>query len=222
MNIRLLVLISLFASATRAFGADCSELPPTSVEVKLLDSPIQTNFRFSYKALKGMSDKYAQVNTEVLGLTTGKAVARVSTQSSVIPDRSGRWECASHQIKIAFGFDPLIVYVGREFPKDSCGFNEIYAHEQRHAKIYQDHARALATEINDTLQQRFEQTEPMRGPAGTIRAKVQQELQERWMPYIQRMLAKAEADQRDVDTREEYERVMASCNGEIRKIVQGK
>lgn len=210
-------LLSLTSTAAHALS--CSDLPPTTVEVTLLETELQTDFRRSYRALKGMTNRYADSNLSVLGLTTGHAVARTHVSAKSLRDRSGQWECSTVQISIQLGYEPLTVLVGREFPQGSCGFREIYAHEMRHADTYRNHARAIVPEIRETLRERFASGDPMRGPAGDTMARLRSELEERWVPYIRRMLERVEPSQRAIDTREEYERVSASCQGEIRRVL---
>lgn len=214
-------LLCLLLPASSAIAADpCSGLPATRVEVKLLESPIQFSERYSFKSLKGMSNRYADAGVDVLGLTIGKAQVRASSRSTLRRDPSGQWECSTHQINIEFGYQPISLHVGREFPQGSCAFQEIHAHEMRHAKIYQDTARQLIDEVSKTLHARFDDMPPMRGPAGSTAVKIQNELNERWIPYIKRLLEKAESLQREVDSPEEYARIAGSCNGDIRQIVR--
>ncbi|MCK6391297.1 MAG: hypothetical protein L6Q40_09815 [Azonexus sp.] len=213
-----LLAVWLLLIGQAALAADtCSGLPPTRVSVSLLESPLVFNGDTSFKALKGMSNRYADQGIDVLGLTIGKAQIRASSRSSLRRDPSGQWECATHQITIAYGFQPITLYVGREFPPDSCGFREIHAHEMRHAQIYQEGARRLLDEITASLQARFDNAPPVRVPAGSTSVAVQQELNTRWIPYIQRLLGALESQQRDVDSPEEYARVKASCQGEIQQ-----
>lgn len=207
--------------AASAMAADpCTELPATRVEVKLLESPIQFSDRYSFKSLKGMSNRYADAGVDVLGLTIGKAQVRASSRSTLRRDPSGQWECSTHQIHIEFGYQPISLHVGREFPQASCAFREIHAHEMRHATIYQETARKLLDEISKTLHARFDDMPLLRGPAGSTAIKIQNELNERWIPYIKRLLEQAESLQRDVDSPEEYARIADSCNGDIRQIVR--
>ena len=86
----------------------CTELPATRVEVKLLESPIQFSDRYSFKSLKGMSNRYADAGVDVLGLTIGKAQVRASSRSTLRRDPSGQWECSTHQIHIEFGYQRKI------------------------------------------------------------------------------------------------------------------
>lgn len=214
------VLLLILPSSSRA--VTCADLPPTTVEVTLLESPLQTDFRRSYRALKGMTPRYADHELAVLGLTYGQAVARTRVSARSLHDRTGQWECSTVQIAVQIGYQPLTVYVGREFPQGTCGFKEIYGHEMRHAETYRNHARAIVPEIAETLRERFASSEPMRGSAGETLERLRRELEDRWVPYIRRKLEQVETAQRAIDTPEEYERVATSCNREIRRALGEK
>lgn len=217
-----LLAIVLLGLMPASWGAslDCSKLPANTVEITLADSGIKTNYTFSFVALKGMTDRYADQSMEVLGLTVGNATVHTEIRSNVQQDMVRQQECSTHQISIKLGFEPLTIYVGKEFVLGSCGFKEIYTHEMRHAEIYQAFARKAVAEVSEPIQKRFNALGPLRGSIGSTQERVTNELNERWMPYIKRVLNKAEAQQRGVDTRQEYERVASSCNGEILKVIK--
>ena len=167
-----------------------------------------------------MSDRYADPRIAILGLTLGKATASARVATQLLRDPTGRWECASHQVQVEIGYQPITLYVGREFPDGSCAFKEIYQHELRHAQTYRDHARAIVPEIEATLRERFVSKEPTRGPSGSTQARIQSELNDRWLPYIRRLLSAVESQQRDIDTPEEHEKVSKACNGEIQRLMR--
>ena len=208
------------AQQNPALADECNKLPHSSVSVRLLESDIQTNHQRSAAALKGMSDRYADPRIAILGLTLGKATASARVATQLLRDPTGRWECASHQVQVEIGYQPITLYVGREFPEGSCAFKEIYQHELRHAQTYRDHARAIVPEIEATLRERFVSKEPTRGPSGSTQARIQSELNDRWLPYIRRLLSAVESQQRDIDTPEEYEKVSKACNGEIQRFMR--
>ena len=205
--------------SANAASLDCSKLPPNSVEITLADSGIKTVYSYSYAALKGMTGFYGNQSMEVLGLTMGNSVVHTEIRSSVLQDTNRQIECSTHQIRLKIGFDPLTVYVGKEFAPGSCGFKEIYAHEMRHAKIYQEHAQKVIAEASEPIKNRINALGPLRGPLGSTQERMAAELNERWVPYVTRLLNRAEIQQREVDTREEYDRVASSCQGEVMKIL---
>ena len=207
------LLLLVAVGPCRAEG--CDQLPLPSVSIKRLDERLLQNNTYGYRSLTTIGASAARPGQQVLGLTRGNASARFSISVPTLLDPTQRWECFSPQITLTYGFSPLTVYVAREFPEGSCGHQEIQAHEMRHVKTYQAHLTAIEKELAATLNQRFATGAPWRGPAGESAARLQQELDERWLPYVQREIRRVEEAQALIDTPEEYERITKACNGEI-------
>jgi len=214
---RVLALLLPIFVCNPGWTDECERLPKPSVTVKRLDERITVNTQYSYQALTQLGSALARPGNQVLGLTRGDARVQVATSSPTYVDRTGRWECASPQVTLTYGFSPLTVYVAKEFSQDSCAYKAIYQHELRHVKTYQTHAASIEKDLADALNRRFATGSPWRGPVGQMRIQLQRELDERWLPYIQRELARADAAQALIDTPEEYARVTNTCNGEIKK-----
>lgn len=215
------VALALLALALPARAADpCNELPKPSVTVKRLETPLALNTSHSYRSLTNLGASRARPGQQVLGLTRGNATVRLSSNTPSIVDAGGRWECASPQIVLTYGFSPLTVYIAREFPPGSCAHKEINEHEMRHVQAYQKHLADIEKNVSDALNARFATGSPWRGPAGQATARLQEELNERWLPYVQRELQKVDAAQSLIDTTEEYDRVSNACDGEIAKRLQ--
>ncbi len=195
----------------------CDDLPKPSVTVKRIEEKIIFNTQYSYKSLTNIGAALARPNNQVLGLTRGNAAVSFATSSPTVIDRTGRWECTSPQITVTYGLSPITVYVAKEFPEGTCAYKEIYEHEMRHVKTYQAHIIEIEKGLVDALNARFSTGSPWRGPAGQTSVKLQQELNERWTPFVQREFKRVEEAQAMIDTPEEYERVANACDGEIRK-----
>jgi hypothetical protein len=216
--LRLFIPLLFVTLATPCLAADpCDELPAPSVKLKRLDERETLNTRYGYRTLTNLGQKLARPGNTVLGLTRGNAIVKFETSLPSIVDASGRWECASPQITVSLGFKPMTVYVAREFPAGSCAYEEIYRHEQRHVKTYQDHLDGLEKTVQETLNRRFATKGPWHGPVGETAVRLQQELDERWLPYLQREIGRVEEAQAQIDTPEEYARIADSCNGEIKQ-----
>jgi hypothetical protein len=86
----------------------------------------------------------------------------------------------------------------------------------RHVRAYQEHLARIEPELAATLQDRFATGDLWRGPVGQTASRLEQELNGRWLPYITREIEKVKSSQAQIDTPEEYARITASCNGEIR------
>jgi hypothetical protein len=203
-----------------ALADDCEQLPPPAVTVKRIEEAFTVDTRTSYRTLNILGAAVSRPGNQVLGLTRGSAVVKFETRVPSYTDRSGQWECASPQLTMSFGFSPMVVYVATEFPEGSCAYKEIYQHEMRHVKAYQAHIVQIEKDLTATLNQRFTGSGPWRGPVGQTQARLQRELNERWMPFIKREINRVDAAQALIDTPEEYARVASSCKGEIKKIAR--
>lgn len=209
----LLLLASLFALP--ALADECDKLPPASVNVQRIEMQIAVNFDYGYQTLNNIGASLHRPGRQILGLTRGQAVVRYEIKVHGRKDPSNRWECATPEITLAYGFNPVTIYVAREFPANTCAFNEIHKHELRHVLAYREHAAAIEREINERLKTRFADPEPWRGPSGSIQARLREEMGSRWLPYVKRLLEDVESKQALIDTPEEYQRIARSCNGEI-------
>jgi len=195
---------------------NCTDLPPSKVDVILLETPASRNFNYSYRQLRSLTEDHSRHDIETLGLARGTASARFQIKGQIRQAKNSQSECASFDIKLTYGFSPITVYVSREFPQGTCAHDEIYRHELEHVETYQRHAREIREEITLALKKRFENTVPWHGSRGETSQRLQKELDERWLPYIQRLLDKVNTAQRKIDSPAEYARIASSCNGEIR------
>lgn len=216
---RLIALSLMFLSGT-AWCDECAQLPPPSVTVKRLDEPLVFDTSYSYKSLTVLGASRLRPGNRVLGLTRGTARVKFEMKLPSFVDRSGQWECASPQLVVSYGFSPMTVYVAKEFAKGSCAYGEIYQHEMRHVKTYQDHLVEIKDGLTETLSSRFASGSPWRAARGQTRATLEKELNGRWMPYITREIERVEVAQALIDTPEEYARVAQTCNGEIKRLAR--
>lgn len=217
MRIWLLLLLSCPPLATPARADECDQLPKPSVTIRRLEEKTTVNTQYSYRALNNLGEGLAQPGRQILGLTRGNSSVTFALQIPSYTDRSGRWECVSPQITMTYGFNPITIYVAREFPVGSCAYKEIYEHEMRHVKTYQAHLSGLEKELRETLTARFASNTPWRTPAGQASGRLQRELDERWLPFVQQLIKRVDEAQARIDTKEEYERVADACAGEIRR-----
>ena len=225
INKRFPCLFSLAAllaiSPARAEEPDaCEQLPKPSVTIKHLEEEISFNTRYGYRQLTSMSGQKLRPGSRVLGLTRTNGVAQFSLNMPAIQDASERYECASPQITLTIGFKQMTVYIGKEFPVGSCAYEEILEHEMRHVKTYQAHIVKIEQAVREDISRRFVTDSVWRGLAGVGFARVQKELEERWLPYVNREMQKVEMAQALIDTPEEYARLSEACGGEVKKLAR--
>jgi hypothetical protein len=198
----------------------CDRLPPSAATLKRVDEPITINNSYDHTALASLAAALARPGLQVLGLTRGNATVRFQVEIPLLTDRSGGWECASPQIGVSFGYSPMTVYVAREFAPGSCAYREVLEHEMRHVETYRRHLVAIEAEIADALQRRFAAAAPWRSPLHATRVQLDRELQERWLPYIEREMRRVEVAQAAIDSADEYARAAGQCGGEIERLLR--
>ena len=145
-----LALIGL-VSGREAFAIRCDDLPFPSVTLRLKEAPVTLDTTYDYKSISVLASKEHHRKRQVLGLTKGITRIQYQIDFQVVVDPTRRWECVSPQITVTYGFDPMTVYVAREFPQGSCAFNEIYQHEQKHVQTYRNHLAAIEKDMAETL-----------------------------------------------------------------------
>lgn len=214
---------SLLLAAGPAWSDDltaCQQLPKPTVTVKLMDHNINLNTGYSYRQLTTLGGEKVRPGRQVLGLTRANSLAQFALNMPGYRDAAERYECASPQITLTLGFKEMTVYVGKEFPNGSCAYKEIFDHEMRHVKAYQEHVSKVEKTIQEDITRRFATGEFWRGPAGAGFARVSKELDERWLPYVNREFRKVDQAQALIDTPAEYARLSNACNGEIKKLTR--
>lgn len=219
---RFLLIFPLLLIASPSRADPCDALPKPSVTIKRIDERLSTNTEYSHQSLTNIGAALARPGKQVLGLTRGNATVSFASQTPAITDPSGRWECASPQITLSFGFSPMTVYVAREFPEGSCAFKEILDHEMRHVEAYRKHIASIEKTLTESLTARFATGTVWRGPVGQTAARLRQELDARWAPYVQRQIKRVDEAQAKIDTAEEYQRVANACDGAVGKVLRGK
>lgn len=213
---RLLALLPALFLSNLALADGCERLPPPSVMVKRLELPYVMNTQHSHQALTTMGSK-ARPGSRVLGLTLGRAIVQFEVKTPTYTDPRGRWECASPQLVMTYGFNPMTVFVAKEFPPGTCPYNEVFQHELRHVTTYQQHLKNIEKDLVEALSRRFATGGPWRGAVGQTTEILEREMDERWIPYVKREIGRVEIAQALIDTPAEYDRVSSACNGDVRK-----
>ena len=223
VSVSMLILFLLFfagsASAARTpFQARCEDdIGQTVSLLTARQSGYSLNHDLSYRALTRMKEP-GLANTVVLGLTKTQSRIEIKLAGAVLQDAVSGYECVAPQITVRLFYDPIVIYVGREFPVDGCAYGQILAHELRHMKVYLDHLPVVEKLVRAALAHRFE-AKPLYAPSGTARSTLEHEVNSGWLPYIKAEMAKVELQQAQIDSAQEYARLKASCNGEINRIV---
>ena len=187
-----------------------------AVSVEAHDAGYRVDNSLSWRALTRIKREHA--GDVVLGLTRAESRVAISVEGTIAGDPGSGMECMSPRIAISLSYLPIVVYVGKEFAPGTCAYREILAHEMRHLKAYVEYLPKVERTVRVSLASRFDGRSVV-APQGQALARVQAELDGRWMPFIKREMGKAKALQASIDSAGEYARLSKVCQGEVQSLI---
>jgi len=171
----------------------------------------------SARTLTVMKD-VAPPNTFVAGLTKTESKVEVALSGPIVQDPASGYECIAPQIDVKLYYVPVVIYIARELPVDSCAYKEVLTHEMRHLKAYNDNLPKVEKSVREALIKRFAD-KPLYAPSGTAMSALSHEINSGWLPYIRGELSKVEIEQAAIDSPEEYARLAKTCGGEVANLL---
>lgn len=207
------------ASARTPFQAKCEDTIGESISVL---TSRQNGYRvdnsYSFHGLTRLKGNRAP-GTYVLGLTRTESRVSIAVQGRMLQDPASGYECVAPRLQVTLYYEPIVVYVGREFAPGTCAYKEILAHEMRHLKVYTDFLPGAEKTVRTALAKRFE-GKPLYAPAGQARNLLQREIDTNWMVFIKNEMSKVERLQAAIDTPQEYARLGKVCAGEVQSLIR--
>ncbi len=206
--------------SARSFMRECeSRLAPSRVSVTGVPMAPRIDTSKSYRELTGMVSKGEY--TWVLGLT--RPVLRVDTKWGFngLEDGGGRRMCMRPTLDMRLRYDPVTVFVGREFASDECSYRFILAHETRHVAVHVRQLEKTVALLQAQLQRRMG-SDVHYGTRAELERRFRSEIENYWMPRAQRELANVRREHAAIDTPEEYGRANTACEGRIARVLRRK
>lgn len=220
-----LLLLAMLASARSASAAPAAStfeqrcenemLPVIAVRAQRLDFKVHNTV--SARVLNTRSAS-ASAGQAMLGMTASSTRADIAIDGPGLSDIASGRECIAPRITVELSYQPLDVYVAREFHPASCSYREVYAHEMQHVKIYQDNLPRIERRVRDELISRYG-GRPLYAPRDKALAMLSDQIDTWLRPLIQTELAQVEAQQRALDSRAETERLSHLCQGEVASLM---
>jgi hypothetical protein len=220
---RFLLFMALGFSPHQSFAQDapCPSYPDVPIAISAhFDSPVYDHSQDIDHILSLANDARHSIHE---GLTLGVTRYNPFIEFRIALEevtRNDKFECAYvHHVDVDFGYKDVVVYIASEIPEDSCGFNEIMAHEQKHIDvnkaILDEYAPRIERELKDYLKMNgvFKQVKE-----DYARAVMHEKLQQLLNNIAEEMGSDNQRRQQAIDTRAEYERVSADCGGQLRGV----
>lgn len=161
---------------------------------------------------------YTLAGQAMLGMTASSTRAEIAIEGPALSDPATGRECIAPRISVELSYQPLNVYVAREFHPASCSYRVVYAHEMQHVKVYADNLPRIEQVVRGELEKRYG-GRPLYAPRHLGLATLQAQIDSWLRPLIRAELAKIEVQQLALDSRDETERLSHSCQGEIANLM---
>jgi len=206
------------AQARTPFQARCEVLAAgSSASIGARDNGYRIDNSIPYRTLTQMK-RPAVANGYVLGLTRTESRVSIRIDGKMLTEPGSGLECVAPRIDVVLYYQPIVVYVGREFKPGTCAHREILAHEMRHLKSYLDYLPKVEERVRGQLARRFA-GKPLYAANGRARDLLQTEIDHSWMPYIKAEMTAVERLQAAIDSPREYARLSKVCQGEVQSLI---
>jgi hypothetical protein len=206
------------ASAATPFEARCDAAATAAgVRIGTQDSGWRIDNSQSYRTLTQIK-RPRVAHGYVLGLTHTESHVTVQVDGELLQDAAARRECVLPRVSVTLYYEPIVVYVGREFAPGTCAYREILAHEMRHLKSYQEALPKVEERVRARLAPRV-QGRAVFADAGGARPMLQREIDAVWLPAIRAEMRAVELLQREIDSPQEYARLSKVCQGAVQSLI---
>jgi hypothetical protein len=206
--------------------AICESYPTVPVKVTPVFEEPRYDYTVDIATLQGLAqDATHAVHGGHRGLTLGLTrynpvlQFRVPIQTVKFPNSEG---CARvNHVEVTIGYRDVVVFIPKEVPQGSCGFEQVMIHEQKHIAVNQaildEYVPLIETRLRDYLRFNGVFREPNPQYAVDL---LNQKLKTILDTMSQQITNENRQRQELVDSPEEYRRVSATCNGQLTHAAQ--
>lgn len=219
LGLLLLLLLLLLPSHVNAanpadnFEQRCEREMLPKIEVHAHRPGFVVNNTVSSRVLNTRGDS-VRVGQSMMGLTASTTRAEISIDGPGLADAASGRECIAPIIEVDLSYQPLDVFVAREFHPASCAYRAVFTHELQHVKVYADSLPVIERAVRAALEQRYA-GKPLYAERGKALAALQEQIDGWLRPLIKAELAKVDRLQLALDSVDESDKLSHSCHGEV-------
>jgi len=191
-------------------------VPPGRVEVTTLPVRPTIDTSLSYLELTKLARR--EDGSWVLGLTRPALRVEARWRYAGLSDDGGRRACIRPSLFMRLRYEPVNVFVGREFLDDDCAYQFILAHEQRHVDVHVRRLAEVAVDLQRDLDEHLKGVVHV-GSRDELDKRLKAEVAERWIPLAERQLKDVAREHAAIDSPQEYARATSACQGRIASVI---
>ncbi len=223
----LLAALTAVPASLWAITIGCNEYRPATIEVRPVFQEVDYEFRQPMMRIRDIADADqagAQPESWPVGLATGQLYMSITqdiykSRAAYDPNTCGQIKA----IRIELGFINNKIYVAREFPRRSCPYKVVLAHEEKHKTVDRVLLREYATKARSYFAEVAKGIGVLRHPSGAaIDTQIAAVVNEAMDGFSSEMESERRRRQKEVDSDEEYARITASCDGLLMQVVHDR
>lgn len=217
--------VLLFA-ASSAFAQDvqvaCDSFPDVDVNIEaLFPDPyiVDSSPLFELQNLS-RSGQHSIREGWTLGLATYKPVIEIRLPVTLVQTEGGLACAAINKLDARLGYKDVVVYVAREIPRNTCGFDEVFRHEMKHIEANRAVLDAYVPIVSDRLREHLKFNGVIRQENPDYAVEV---LRDKLRDIVEKTMQEMDRDnaarQEAIDSPEEYARIGNVCDGQLQKVL---
>ena len=186
--------------------------PPVAIDITQLFAEPKYDTALSLRDLQNPGNNIPgrKLPQKLIGLTVVKPVVQMQVASEIIETDEGLSCSRVMNAKVQTGYTDMKVYIAREFPPNSCAYDEIKRHEQKHVDDYISVAARTMPSLQESLATYLNENRVYADKSDYDRRL------EAWQKEAYGKLDEAGNKSRiALDTPEEYNRLSQACNGAV-------
>lgn len=191
-------------------------MPPGRVEVTTLPVKPTIDTTLSYLELTRLARR--EDGSWVLGLTRPALRVEARWRYAGLAEDGGRRACIRPSLFMRLRYEPVKVFVGREFVDDECAYQFILGHEQRHVDVHVRRLTEVAVDLQRDLDEHLKGVVHV-GSREELDQRLKAEVAERWIPLAERELKDVAREHAAIDSPQEYARATHACQGRIASVI---
>jgi len=207
----------LAAPAEALAAARCppaEALPRVSLEThpgKVIYNTLKN--RRQLQRLQGQTGASSRRGWRPIGLTLTELEFRMNISVNTMA-RKGRGHCATVAgVKSSLGYDKITIYIAKRYPKGSCQYLSVLAHENEHLAIFRDTLAVYGPRVERRLTAAASAMKPVLAPTpARAAAKIQKALQREMEPLFKEMNRRLDIENERIDTPLKYHGEQARCS----------
>ncbi len=223
----ILLLLLVGATSHEAHAFDCPEYKEPKISIEPLYATPNYDDSVTLRQISQLGDQPDTSTSKheiPVGLTTASLTFKTSFEVASNRHMLESTYCAQiSKFTLNFGFDNVRVYLARELPQNSCGYQLVRTHESRHVAVDREIINIYLPQLKELLTNKLRDIGVTRTTSPAMaRSRLQDEISDFIQTLSNKVAQTREDQQKLIDTPEEYRRLSTECNGQISRIVSSR